>query len=132
MLFFFAFSFVAQNSFAKGHGDSTAMKDCCMMKGGKMMCMKEGKMMPMEKSMKMKNGTTCMPNGDCIMKDGKKMKMKDGQCMDMNGKMDNCGVIEKKHSKTETAALYSCPMHPDVHSDKPGKCPKCQMDLEKK
>lgn len=24
---------------------------------------------------------------------------------------------------------YSCPMHPDIKSDKPGKCPKCGMDL---
>ena len=25
---------------------------------------------------------------------------------------------------------YSCPMHPEVVSDKPGKCPKCGMNLE--
>jgi FtsP/CotA-like multicopper oxidase with cupredoxin domain len=24
---------------------------------------------------------------------------------------------------------YTCPMHPDVKSDKPGKCPRCGMDL---
>src|SRR5665648_53476 len=29
-------------------------------------------------------------------------------------------------------ADYTCPMHPDVHSDKPGKCPECGMDLVKK
>lgn len=27
---------------------------------------------------------------------------------------------------------YTCPMHSDVHSDKPGKCPKCSMELVKK
>lgn len=27
---------------------------------------------------------------------------------------------------------YTCPMHPDVHSNKPGKCPKCGMALRKK
>lgn len=27
---------------------------------------------------------------------------------------------------------YVCPMHPTVMSDKPGKCPKCGMSLEKK
>ena len=25
--------------------------------------------------------------------------------------------------------VYTCPMHPEVTSDKPGKCPKCGMDL---
>ena len=24
---------------------------------------------------------------------------------------------------------YTCSMHPEVVSDKPGKCPKCNMDL---
>lgn len=27
---------------------------------------------------------------------------------------------------------YICPMHEDVVSKKPGKCPKCKMKLEKK
>lgn len=27
------------------------------------------------------------------------------------------------------AVLYTCPMHPEVISDKPGKCPKCGMTL---
>lgn len=30
---------------------------------------------------------------------------------------------------TVVATIYTCPMHPDVMSDKPGKCPKCNMDL---
>jgi hypothetical protein len=25
--------------------------------------------------------------------------------------------------------VYTCPMHPDITSDKPGKCPKCGMNL---
>jgi multidrug efflux pump subunit AcrA (membrane-fusion protein) len=28
------------------------------------------------------------------------------------------------------ATVYSCPMHPDVRSPMPGKCPKCGMDLQ--
>jgi rubrerythrin len=34
-------------------------------------------------------------------------------------------------TKTEAPKLYTCPMavHADVVSDKPGKCPKCEMDL---
>lgn len=31
-----------------------------------------------------------------------------------------------------TAARYTCPMHPEVVSDAPGKCPKCGMNLVKK
>ncbi|RYZ28621.1 MAG: copper oxidase [Chitinophagaceae bacterium] len=32
----------------------------------------------------------------------------------------------------QQAAVYTCPMHPEVQSDKPGNCPKCGMKLEKK
>jgi hypothetical protein len=105
---------------------STMMKDCCMMKDGKMMVMKDGKTMPMEKSMVMKNGTTCMTNGECTMKDGSKMQMKNGDCMEMSGKM--CTDKMKKMAPMD----YSCPMHPEVTSNKPGKCPKCGMALVKK
>jgi len=34
--------------------------------------------------------------------------------------------------KEEMKAVYTCPMHPKVKSDKPGKCPECGMKLEKK
>ena len=30
------------------------------------------------------------------------------------------------------AVQYTCPMHPEVVQDKPGKCPKCGMDLVEK
>ncbi len=33
---------------------------------------------------------------------------------------------------SETKDVYTCPMHPEVQSDQPGKCPKCGMNLEKK
>jgi len=36
-----------------------------------------------------------------------------------------------KDSADEGKALYSCPMHPEVQSDKPGDCPKCGMTLVK-
>jgi Heavy metal binding domain len=31
-----------------------------------------------------------------------------------------------------TVVYYTCPMHTDYRSDKPGKCPKCGMTLVKK
>ena len=72
------------------------------------------------------------------MKDGKKMKMKEGDCMEMSGKMGKCSMMDNSMKTTETkgnetaAIAYSCPMHPEVTSDKPGKCSKCGMDLVKK
>lgn len=37
----------------------------------------------------------------------------------------------KTGAKT-TKTVYVCPMHADVVSSKPGKCPKCKMTLVKK
>jgi hypothetical protein len=33
------------------------------------------------------------------------------------------------HPATKQDTLYTCTMHPEVVSNKPGKCPKCGMDL---
>jgi len=38
----------------------------------------------------------------------------------------------EKASTTRAAALYVCPMHPEVEATEPGKCPKCKMKLVKK
>lgn len=134
-----AVCFTTSNSFAQTKMDSTMMKDCCMMKDGKMMQMKSGKMMSMDNGMTMKNGTKCMTNGECVMKDGTKMKMKEGECMDMSGTMSDCGMMMKdsksgtvKKSNKEVAAMYVCPMHPEETSSKPGKCSKCGMDMVEK
>jgi len=34
-----------------------------------------------------------------------------------------------KKDTTQHSVLYSCSMHPDMTSDKPGKCAKCGMDM---
>lgn len=34
-------------------------------------------------------------------------------------------------SAQSRAQSYVCPMHPEVKSSKPGRCPKCKMDLRK-
>jgi Cu(I)/Ag(I) efflux system membrane fusion protein len=41
------------------------------------------------------------------------------------------------HNKMETQSTnsevyYTCTMHPEIHSDKPGNCPKCGMELVQK
>lgn len=119
--------FTANNSFAQTKTMSEMMKDCCMMKDGKMMVMKDGKTMPMEKNLTMENGTVVMTTGECIMTDGKKIMMKEGDCMEMSGEM-----CSEKMKKDKMAMNYACPMHPQVTSDKSGKCSKCRMDMAKK
>lgn len=37
----------------------------------------------------------------------------------------------KVDSTSKTVEQYSCPMHPEIKSDKPGKCPECGMALVK-
>ena len=48
---------------------------------------------------------------------------------------NSCGGSSSrdKSGKTEEARVqYTCPMHPEVVADAPGKCPKCHMDLVEK
>jgi multidrug efflux pump subunit AcrA (membrane-fusion protein) len=67
---------------------------------------------------------------------------------DKPGDCPNCGMKLVKKSEVQSLAptpgagdqatsgsakvQYTCPMHPEVISDTPGKCPKCGMDLVKK
>ena len=37
-----------------------------------------------------------------------------------------------KSQNMEATKTYTCSMHPEVISDKPGKCPKCGMELIEK
>ena len=129
-----AFFFTSANLNAQSKTDTTMVmiKDYCMMKDGKMMHIKAGKMTPMKKSMTMKNGTTCMVNGECVMRDGTKMLMKEGECMDMEGSVAKSPKELKAKAEMQAMANYACPMHSEVTSDKPGKCIKCGMALVKK
>lgn len=44
--------------------------------------------------------------------------------------MAPCGVVmAQTKPKQEQSVTYSCPMHPDFKSKKPGKCPRCGMTL---
>src|SRR5579884_3205973 len=37
--------------------------------------------------------------------------------------------ISAAHAEEAAAVKYTCPMHPQIISDTPGKCPICGMDL---
>ena len=56
-------------------------------------------------------------------------------------KLDRCCQYERPETKTSATqninvsnekVIYTCPMHPEVQSDKTGTCPKCGMALVKK
>jgi len=58
-----------------------------------------------------------------------------GACADGNPARDAIDGQAKAPPTTTApseATMYDCPMHPEVTSDQPGKCPKCGMDLVKK
>ena len=65
---------------------------------------------------------------------------KDEECQHDKSEMrDCCNTKTMKHSMDHTHMhgvsqdFYTCPMHPEIHEEKPGKCPKCGgMDLVKK
>jgi len=40
-------------------------------------------------------------------------------------------MSKKQHKDAAKIVKYTCPMHPEVITNKPGKCPKCGMTLVK-
>lgn len=62
------------------------MKNCCIKKEGRMYRIKDGKEIPMDSEMTLKDGTVVSTDGTCLYPNGKKMMMKEGECIDMSGK----------------------------------------------
>jgi hypothetical protein len=40
-------------------------------------------------------------------------------------------MSQKQHKDAAKIVRYTCPMHPEIITTKPGKCPKCKMELVK-
>jgi len=74
--------------------DKEMLKDHIMMTDGKVMMIKEGKSMPLDKEITLSDGTKVTVDGTVTMKDGKKMMMKEGDMMTMDGE-------EMKHDAKE-------------------------------
>lgn len=62
--------------------------------------------------------------GDCP-KCGMKLQLAEPSA---SGKGASPGVTSPTPATKSTG--YYCPMHPEVRSQQPGKCPKCGMDLQ--
>ncbi len=72
------------------------MKDCVMMKDGKVMVMKDGQKSELTDDMTLSNGTTVMKDGSVKTSDGKTMMLKDGDCVWMDGKMGKMDKMKMK------------------------------------
>jgi len=44
----------------------------------------------------------------------------------------SCSMMMPAKKESPQKDVWICPMHPEVMTDKSGKCPKCGMNLEKK
>lgn len=44
----------------------------------------------------------------------------------------NAQTTPAKGNTLPHAPVYTCPMHPEIITNKPGKCPKCGMTLVEK
>jgi transcription initiation factor IIE alpha subunit len=58
----------------------------------------------------------------------------DSQTSDMKSTQQNNGVVKEVSNvidSSDIGSLYTCPMHPEIMQNYPGKCPTCNMKLVK-
>ena len=77
---------------------------------------------------KCKSSDKCTDMSKCTDKDMSKCKST-GKAMSMDSKKSNKAINVKSFDKNKDGKVYECPMDWDVLSDKPGKDPKCGMEL---
>lgn len=53
-------------------------------------------------------------------------------CLLAAGVVGGAVGCKKQATEAEAAKQYTCPMHPEVVQNGPGKCPKCGMELKPK
>jgi ribosomal protein L14 len=94
MAFLLGTSLKAQDT--SSHKMHHQMKDCVMMKEGKMIQMKDGKEMEMKQDMTMSNGAVVMKNGNVKKKDGTTVMLKNGDCVMMDGTVKHQDMTKKK------------------------------------
>jgi len=75
-----------------------------------------GEHKPMNKELAAYAAKTITVRGKIVSRDGFNM-------------VENAEIVS---GSPAASAIYTCPMHPDVAQDKPGKCPKCGMNLVEK
>lgn len=56
------------------------------------------------------------------------MKQYNGQAEPLQA-YNHTGLQNMSNEPAPDDIIYTCPMHPEVKSDRPGKCPECGMDL---
>ena len=92
-----------------GKMGSMKMKDCVMMKDGKMMVMKGGEKMAMDSETSFTNGSKVSTDGMLTKQDGTTKQLKNGDCVYMDGKM--VGKMKKGSMHRKTA------MHKSVKTE---------------
>lgn len=79
-------------------GKMHQMKDCLIMKEGKMIVINSNGLMPMDKLITLTNGTIVSADGTVKATDGTSIKLKEGEAVDMDGKLITPKEMTKKEN----------------------------------